>query len=332
METISQIKQINLEIDGSCNIKCQFCPQSTGREASFLKKMPLPVFYKIIEEAIPLGLTHVNLSGSGEPLLNKELEKAVRFLSQNNIITMIYTNGVALTPKRFESLCEAGLTFIKVSCMGWDKESYAHWMAIDAFDRVRKNLENCLSIIEKKGYPSKLQTNHLIQNNNELEHQKEMYLKNWINHLGVHGEIWMTHNWSGLYNDENVSRHDIFKDRKLRSCGRPLANVVEIRAGGLDGKVGAVVPCSLVLGKDSVAVMGHCEDTPLIDILNGDKMKHLRDVHIREAFHEIDYCANCDQLLDAEETLVWTNIPGRNYGNSSISNLEYVGAEKNWTD
>ena len=93
-KTNVRIKQINLEIDGSCNIKCQFCPQSTGREASFLKKMPLPVFYKIIEEALPLGLTHVNLSGSGEPLLNKELEKAVRFLSQNNIITMIENNGL----------------------------------------------------------------------------------------------------------------------------------------------------------------------------------------------------------------------------------------------
>ncbi len=74
--------------------------------------------------------------------------------------------------------------------------------------------------------------------------------------------------------------------------------------------------------------MGHLSDSKLIDILNGEKMMHLRDVHLQETFEEIDYCKDCDQLIDAEETLVWTNIADRSYGESRVSGIEYVGSEK----
>ena len=45
---------------------------------------------------------------------------------------------------------------------------------------------------------------------------------------------------------------------------------------------------------------------------------------------EIDYCKDCDQLIDVEDALVWTNVPGRAYGESRISGISYVGAEKDW--
>ncbi|SVD49943.1 uncharacterized protein METZ01_LOCUS402797, partial [marine metagenome] len=162
------------------------------------------------------------------------------------------------------------------------------------------------------------------------DYQKEQYLKNWVNYLGLNAEIWLTHNWSGQYGEESVARHKIFNARKKRTCGRPLAKVVEIRAGGLEGKKGAVVPCPNVLGQDSKAIMGYVEEQPLLNILNGEKMRHLREVHLRETFDEIDYCKDCDQLIDVEDSLVWTNIPGRVYGESRISGISYVGAEKTW--
>jgi MoaA/NifB/PqqE/SkfB family radical SAM enzyme len=327
---LNEVEQLNLEMDGACNINCPMCPQSTGRENAFLKKLPMKLFYKVVDEAIPLGLKFVNLSGSGEPLLSKDLEEAVSYLSKNRISSMIYTNGTALTPNRFEKLCQSGLTVCKVSCMGWDRESYAKWMSIDAFDRVRENLKGCLNVLRNNSYKTELQTNHLIQDHSQLEHQKEQYLNNWVNYLGIEAEIWLTHNWSGQYSEESVARHTIFSERKKRTCGRPLAKVVEIRAGGLDGKKGAVVPCPNVLGQDSKAIMGYVEDASLLEILNGEKMRYLRKVHLRETFDEIDYCKDCDQLIDAEDALVWTNIPGRIYGQSRISGISYVGAEKDW--
>ncbi|MBT5551567.1 MAG: radical SAM/SPASM domain-containing protein [Nitrospina sp.] len=328
--TVKEVEQLNLEMDGSCNINCPMCPQSTGREEGFLEKFPMELFRKVVDEAIPLGLKFVNLSGSGEPLLSKDLEEAVAYLTKNKISSMIYSNGTALTPKRFENLCQAGLTVCKISCMGWDRESYAKWMSLDAFDRVRENLKACLNILKNNDYGTELQTNHLIQDHSQLKYQKEQYLKNWVNYLEINAEIWLTHNWSGLYGEESVARHTIFNERRKRTCGRPLAKVLEIRAGGLEGKKGAVVPCPNVLGQDSKAIMGYVEDQSLLEILNGEKMRHLREVHLRETFDEIDYCKNCDQLIDVEDALVWTNVPGRVYGESRISGISYVGAEKDW--
>ena len=322
--TIHEVKQINLEMAGGCNLRCPMCPQSTGREKEFLKRLPLEEFRKIVDQAIPLGLKYVTLNGSGEPLLHTGLEDAVAYLTERGITSLIYTNGTRLTPARFESLCRAGLSVCKVSCMGWDRESYAKWMSTDAFDQVRENLKICLALLKEKGYGTFLQTNHLIHDYDKLEEEKRMYLENWVSYLGVKAEIWLTHNWAGQYGNEGVKREETFRGRPRRSCGRPMGSVIEIRAGGLEGKYGAVVPCPFVLGQDSKAVMGHTSDTPLADILNGAPMKALRAAHLSENFDSVDYCKNCDQLYEVQESLVWTNIPGRTYGPSRISGINYL--------
>lgn len=321
---IHEIKQINLEMAGGCNLKCPMCPQSTGREVEFKKRLPLEEFRKIIDQAIPLGLKHVTLSGSGEPLLHTGLEDAIAYLTERGVGSLIYTNGTRLTPDRFEGLCRVGLTVCKVSCMGWDRESYAKWMSVDAFDQVRANLKLCVEILTKNGYPTLLQTNHLIHDYEKREYEQQLYLENWVNYLGVKAEIWLAHNWAGQYGNDGVKREVTFHNRPRRSCGRPLAPVIEIRAGGLEGKHGAVVPCPYVLGMDSKAVMGHTQDTPLMDIVNGEKMQALRKAHLEGNFDAFDYCRNCDQLLDVQESLVWTNIEGRVYGTSRISLVNYL--------
>lgn len=321
---ISEIKQINLEMMGGCNLRCPMCPQSFGREKDFLKKLPLEEYCKIIDQAIPAGLQYVTLSGSGEPLLHTGLEEAISYLTQRGIVSMIYTNGVRLIPERFESLCQAGLSFCKVSCQGWDRESYAKWMSVDAFDQVRANLKTCLKIKKEKGYATVLQTNHLIHDYQQLEYQRQRYIQGWVEYLeGLPAEIWLEHNWAGQYKDA-IPRGRLFRGRPRRTCGRPMGSVIEIRAGGLEGKHGAVVPCPFVLGQDSKAVMGHTQDAPLMDIVNGEKMQALRAAHARGDFDFIEYCKNCDQLLEARESLVWTNIPGRAYGPSAISGINYL--------
>lgn len=322
---VHEIKQINLEMAGGCNLACPMCPQSTGREKEFRKLLPAEEFRKIIDQALPKGLQFVNLSGSGEPLLHKGLESAVAYLTEHSLVSMIYTNGQLLTPDRFEKLCKAGLTICKVSCQGWDRESYAKWMSKDSFATVRENLKGCLAVLkENKRYQTFLQTNHLIHDYEQKDYEKEQYIKNWVEYLGVKAEIWLSHNWAGQYGNQGIRRHDRFGKDYRRSCGRPLGSVLEIRAGGLNGKHGAVVPCPNVLGMDSKAVMGHTSDTPLMDIVNGEKMVALRKAHLAKDFDSVDYCKDCDQLLEVKEALVWTNIEERTYGPSRISGINYL--------
>ncbi len=323
---INKITQLNMEVFGGCNLACPMCPQGLedGREKDFKKSLNLELFTKIVDQAVPLGLKYVNLSGSGEPLLNKNLEQFIKYLSSKKLISMIYTNGQLLTRKRFESLCEAGISIIKVSCMGWDKESYKHWMSKDSFDEVRQNLKECLISQKENNYKTFLQTNHLIQDYNQKDHQLKQYKKNWIEYLNIKAEIWMAHNWSGIYDKKEISRDNKKENIVKRSCGRPLGTVIEIRAGGIGKSKGAVVPCPNVLGHDSRAVLGHLDSETLMDVVNGEKYVELRKNHIDKKFDKVDYCKNCDHLIEYPESLVWTNIEGRTYGTSRISLLNYL--------
>jgi molybdenum cofactor biosynthesis enzyme MoaA len=69
---IKNVTQLNMEVFGGCNLACPMCPQGIegGREKDFKKSLGDDLFKKIVDEAIPMGLKYVNLSGSGEPLLN----------------------------------------------------------------------------------------------------------------------------------------------------------------------------------------------------------------------------------------------------------------------
>ena len=119
-------------------------------------------------------------------------------------------------------------------------------MSVDNYDNMRSLLE-CLKILKQKKYNTTLQTNHLIQDYDKKDYQLQKYLENWINYLNIQGEIWLVHNWSGIYNDEatlaggksqgdiNHSRHEKYK-KKSKILWRPLANVIEIRAGGIEKK------------------------------------------------------------------------------------------------
>ena len=71
-EMIEKIEQLNIEVAGNCNLRCKMCPQASGREESFLSKLPLDLFYKAVDEALPLGLKYVNIGGGGEPTIYRD--------------------------------------------------------------------------------------------------------------------------------------------------------------------------------------------------------------------------------------------------------------------
>ena len=149
------------------------------------------------------------------------------------------------------------------------------------------------------------------------------YQNNWVNFTGALAEIWLMHNWSGGY-DTPYARSKLLTEVKPRSCGRPFADLLQVRAGGIGQHTGAVVACCMVLGKDSTAVLGHLDDQSIEDIVSGEEYEKLRRAHSNGRFEDVSYCKDCDQLLDVPDALVWSNIPDRSYGQSKISmNLDH---------
>ena len=63
----------------------------------------------------------------------------------------------------------------------------------------------------------------------------------------------------------------------------------------------------------------HLDHQSIAEIIGGVEATSLRSAHSEERFDDVSYCANCDQLYDLPESLVWTSIPGREYGQSKIT-------------
>ena len=295
-----------MEVFGGCNYTCQMCPQSNpGRGKGFTRKMPLKNFKKILNDLVPkYGMPQINLEGSGEPTMAKDLPEYVKAVKEKNLKCFMYCNGARLNGKFMRDVIDAGIDFIRISVIGYNKEKYKKWMNIDNFDLIMNNLIEIKKYIFESGSNCKLSTYHLILDDNDLAQEIEMYKDNVINKIGLTSYIWKMHNWSGNYENTNPR-----KSSDRRSCGRPFAPEITIRAGGEIGRTAALVPCCQTLGppNEEKSILGHLDKQTFEEIYNGKPYKKLREAHKNKNFDDIEYCKNCDFLYPDPEVLVWSN-------------------------
>ena len=289
-----------VEINGGCNYECEMCPQGTdvGRGKSWLKKMSVADFKNIVEQCRDLGATVINLDGSGEATLNRNLPEYVEIVSSLGLRSVIFSNGYRFAGSLMRETIDAGLYFFRFSVIGFDELSYRTWMKKDAFNVVK---ENALAAVDyAAGKSTTIGSYHLILENSNLDFEISKYRENFITPVGCDAEIWKMHNWSGVYSPKYG------REGNVETCGRPFAPDVVVRAGGLDGRELAVAPCCQVLGRDSEAVLGHLDkgDT-LKQVFFGEAYESLRDAH--RSGNYPSYCRSCDFLINDRETLVWTN-------------------------
>ena len=290
------IKRAVIEVNGGCNYSCNMCPQSfPGRSKNFLKKLSLENFYIILEQ---LGKVEtIQLEGSGEATLMSDLPDYISLAKKYADNVNIFTNGFRLRGDYMKRCVDAGLTLARFSVIGYDKYTYKQMMNINAFELVKQNA------IEMRDYGGTVASYHLILDQSKEEWEIEQYKLNFIDPVQSQAMIWRQHNWSGVYDNP-------YKRKGLRkTCGRPFANEITIRAGGLEGKWGAVHPCCQVLGRDDEAVLGHVQEQSISDIFNGNSYNKLREAHASGKFDTISYCKDCDFLTDDSEVLVYNSVP-----------------------
>ncbi|HIJ83737.1 MAG: hypothetical protein HW380_3636 [Magnetococcales bacterium] len=313
-----EIRQLDLELHGSCNLKCRMCPHVIGRERDFLKKLPWAVFEKIIDDAMAYGVQSVSLHGSGEPTLNRDMPEMVRYIKDKGVACVAFTNGLKLDEALIRRLIEAQIDVLRVSAVGYDRASYHHWMGKDAFDLVRENVRRFVHLNQSLGGKSEVHLFHLLTQVEQTAQEIRWYREHWVEPTGALAEIWMMHNWSGGMKGP-YDRKKMLGSPQRRSCGRSFSPLLQVRAGGLGSHHGAVVACSLILGRDSQGVLGHLDTQTIREVVSGEPYEKLHSAHRQKRFDDIPYCRDCDQLYDFSESLVWTNIPGRVYGESKVA-------------
>lgn len=304
------IKKAVIEICGACNYKCTFCPQSWegGREKSFKKMMNFDLFTDALDQLKDTDCEEIYLEGSGEPTMNKKLPEFVKAGTDRGFKMSFITNGLWFEGDLMKATVDAGLHFARFSVTGYTPEIYNIEMknpgGDDTFFKVRENADNAVRYIGSGS--ARIGSYHLILENGVPEQEQiQLYYDNFIKHIpGIQAGIWRMHNWSGQFESVDWRK----KVKKKRSCGRPFSPDLIVRAGGNDNQEGAVVPCCMVLGQDSKAVMGHLSENTVEEIWNGERYEWLRKMHTEHRFDEVDFCKDCDMLYETPEALVWDNF------------------------
>ena len=119
------LNQIYFYLTEGCNLKCRHCwiqPKYQGGGRSF-PALDIELFRSIIEQAKPLGLSSVKLTG-GEPLIHPKISQLLEHIRTKELRLTLETNGVCVTPKLAQEIKSCKNSFVSVSIDGIKPETH----------------------------------------------------------------------------------------------------------------------------------------------------------------------------------------------------------------
>lgn len=128
-----------LEVSNECNLTCKTCPLTYGKAEA-----PAALTFEQVRRLVSRfpEAKQVVLHGVGEPLLNRELPRMIRWLKERGIYVLFNTNGTLLNPRRQEALIDGGLDEVRVSLDAADAETFARVRGKPLFDVILRNLKS----------------------------------------------------------------------------------------------------------------------------------------------------------------------------------------------
>jgi MoaA/NifB/PqqE/SkfB family radical SAM enzyme len=126
-----------IEVTNRCNLLCATCPRT------FFTREPLKTLS--FDEFVYIGdqfpeMRRAVLHGIGEPLLNRELPRMIRYLKERDVEVLFNSNGTLLTPEWQEDLARSGLDEFRCSIDGAKPETYARVRGADLLHKIEVGL------------------------------------------------------------------------------------------------------------------------------------------------------------------------------------------------
>lgn len=115
-------------LTSECNLACRHCwisPRFRNRDAA-TEYLNLELFLDIIEQAAPLGLQAVKLTG-GEPLIHPQISDILTCLKDSSLGVNVETNGILVTDAIANQIASCKKPFVSVSLDGTDAKTH-EWM------------------------------------------------------------------------------------------------------------------------------------------------------------------------------------------------------------
>lgn len=284
--------EVRYEVTDHCNATCIMCPREEHEHGRDHGVMDQHRYEKSIDEVVDLGAKRIVLTGFGEPMLDKNLEKKIAYAKSKGLNTYIITNGSVLASSRSKKILEAGLDEMRVSFYGMGSDTYNRVMQGLDYERTKSGIMKFLALRDSMGAKTRVQISYLTMPENAKD---ESVFREFWEPIVDAIEIWRPHN----FGDGRDYRDRQLQDQFKTSCGRPSTGPLQIQWNG------EVIPCCY--DYNNKIVLGNAFEQPVLEILNNTKYRLLRYAHLTKNFSIFPYCDQCDQLLPRADALVYTN-------------------------
>ncbi len=125
--TPPSLRRIYFYLTEGCNLRCRHCwimsEQESVSAAQPKALLDVNLFESILEEATPLGLHSVKLTG-GEPFLHHEIHRILEIIRARRLKLVVETNAVLLTPELAAMVSSCHEPFVSVSLDGADADTH----------------------------------------------------------------------------------------------------------------------------------------------------------------------------------------------------------------
>ena len=277
-EALDNPPQLDIELNGGCNMKCPFCLHGYGEKRPNTL-MPIERYKDLINEAVAFGVRGLKLNYINEPMLRKDLEECIDYAKSAGILNVyMVTNGTLLNEKRRDSMLISGITKIFISVDAVTPETYNKQRLSGKFNVV---VQNILDFIEERNrrklrYP--LVRVSFLRNQLNI-HEEEAFQNFWADKVDM--IAFQKMNDLPDLNSGLIIKNDT---TEVNSCNFPFKQLVVDYEGD-------ILPCCKMGGKK--LALGNIENMTLATAWNSDKMKSLQLLHKENRWQENAVCKRC---------------------------------------
>jgi radical SAM protein with 4Fe4S-binding SPASM domain len=266
-----------IELTSMCNLRCKMCFQAdrTFTTNNFKGSMPFELFRDIVDQAAEGGTKAITLGSRGEPLLYKDISKALHYLSNKFIELKLVTNATKLTEKICHDILLSNVNLLVFSIDACTEELYENIRVHGSFKDVYRNITRFEEIRAKEYSNSQITTRVSGVKINE-EQDEAAFQRFW-------GEICDEVGMKKSFERWNTYENPVHADHIS-----PCHFLWERMYIWFDGKVN---PCDS--DYKSELVVGNVQEKPIKKIWNEKKLNYLRELHLKGERHRLYPCDRC---------------------------------------
>lgn len=288
---------ISFEPTTSCNLRCPECPSGLRQFSRPTGMLQNDFFTRTIDE-IHKELLYLIFYFQGEPYLNPDFLKMVKYASDKKIYTATSTNAHYLNDEAARKTVESGLDRLIISVDGTTQDVYQQYRVGGHLDKV---LEGAKNIVKwKKELKSKTPFvffQFLVVKPNE--HQIND-IKRLAKEVGVDEVRFKTAQVYEYETDPNnliptidkYSRYKKNADGSYSAKNKMANRCWKLQHANVITWDGLVVPCCF--DKDATHLLGNLKTQSFKEIWHNDNYKQFRN-ELMKSRKNIDICANCSE-------------------------------------